>query len=183
MFLIVGLGNPGSEYSLTRHNIGYELVDHLAKAEGLVFKRGFGLVSKVAKSRNECVLAKPLTYMNLSGKAVRKLLNKFNVDPRRLVVVCDDVDLPAGQLRLRLKGSPGGHNGLQSVATAIGTQDFARLRMGVGPRPSGEDLVEYVLGKWPEEELDKRQHMLEKGVELIRYGLQSGFDAAMNKFN
>lgn len=183
-YLIVGLGNPGPEYANTRHNIGFQIVDALAGASGISFTSD--RYAEVAEHRHKgrtFILAKPQTFMNLSGKAVRYWMDSEKVPLERVLVVTDDLALPFGKIRLRANGSAGGHNGLTSVIEVLGSQDFARLRFGIGSDfPRGRQ-AEYVLSPWSNEELktlDERTEMACKAV--LQFGLL-GIASAMNNFN
>lgn len=184
--LIVGLGNPGLEYRDTRHNIGFMVVDELASRHGVSFteeKRWHGLVAKIPGAW----LLKPQTFMNESGRSVRAVGQFYRVEPGATMAVYDDVDLPLGRLRMRLSGSAGGHNGIKSMIAALGTQDFPRLKLGIAApehgRPAGDRLVGHVLGKFREEERPTLNLVIEKAVDAVIHALQSGLDAAMNRFN
>jgi len=181
--LIVGLGNPGPEHIGARHNIGFEVVDRLAAKSGVEFEacRGKALVTAIRVGGEPVTLAKPQTFMNLSGLAVRALLDKYGLPPAALLVVYDDLDLPLGQLRLLPRGSSGGHRGMESVITAVGTADFPRLRIGIG-RPVG-DAAAYVLSRFLPEEEEPVRTVLETAVAALESVLQEGLDRAMNKFN
>lgn len=183
MKVVVGLGNPGRRYARTRHNAGYMVVDEMARRKGARFKRLWmkrAVGARVDGPSGAVLLVKPLTFMNRSGEAVRAILSKRGLDEQDLIVVVDDVHLPLGRLRLRAGGSEGGHNGLRSISAALGTRDFARLRVGVGPAPSG-DLVDYVLAPFDRDE--------EIGVPVRRAAeaawllIEQGLEQAMNRYN
>lgn len=183
-FLIVGLGNPGAEYARTRHNIGFQVLDHLAGAFGAVFaSERHGDVAEFRHKARTFLLLKPGTFMNLSGKAVRYWMDKEKVPLERVLVITDDLALPFGKVRVRSSGGDGGHNGLASVNEVLGVQDYARLRFGIGNDfPRGRQS-EYVLGDWTPEE----RELLEERVELagkaaLQFGLL-GIEATMNHFN
>ncbi len=177
--LILGLGNPGQIYKNTRHNVGFRVVSLFAKRKGLKFQKKMGH-SRVAQ--NEVVLAKPYTFMNLSGKSAKALLQKLSLSSQQMLVVCDDVALPLGRIRIRKGGSDGGHNGLRSIINELGTMGFPRLRIGIG---GGEinDLVEYVLGEFTPQEEEILKKVLELTCDAIECILQEGLDRAMSKFN
>jgi PTH1 family peptidyl-tRNA hydrolase len=169
IFLIVGLGNPGKEYEGTRHNLGFEVVSKLAKECGFAFRREKELEGAVARGRfheNELILLKPLTFMNESGVSVLAALRAFKVELSNLLVVVDDVAIDFGSLRMRKQGSSGGHNGLKSIEAHLATQDFARLRVGIGP-DFGDDLADYVLAKFSEEEKEKLPEILEEATKSV----------------
>ena len=170
-YLIVGLGNVGDEYELTRHNTGFMVLDAFAKASNIHFDdRRYGF------------LLKPSTFMNLSGNAVRYWLNKEDIDQKRLLVISDDVALPLGEFRLKAGGSNGGHNGLGHIQQLIG-QDYARLRMGIGNDFPRGMQVDWVLGRYSEEELKTLQPSIDLGVEIIKSFVLAGIDITMNQYN
>jgi PTH1 family peptidyl-tRNA hydrolase len=182
--LIVGLGNPGAEYAGTRHNIGFQVVDHLATAAGTRFAPDrYGDRAELRHKGRYFILIKPSTFMNLSGKAVRYWMEQESVPADRVLVIADDLAIPFGAIRIRQKGGAGGHNGLASIIEVIGSEEFARLRFGIGSDfPKGRQS-EYVLGAWNEEErktLDDRIELAAKAV--LQFGLL-GVASAMNNFN
>ena len=182
-YLIVGLGNPGDEYAQTRHNTGFMVLDAFAKASNVVFSdRRYGFVAETSLRGRKVFLLKPTTYMNLSGNAVRYWLNKENIEQSRLLVVSDDVALPIGQFRLKASGSNGGHNGLGHIQQLIG-QDYARLRMGIGNDFPRGMQIDWVLGRYSEEELQALQPAIDRGVEIIQSFVLAGIDITMNQFN
>lgn len=186
MYIIVGLGNPGRQYENTRHNIGFDAVDRLAKKAGigLTEKKHGAVVGKGLIAGQKCILAKPQTYMNLSGQSVRQLLDFYKVDETaELIVISDDVSLAVGQLRIRKKGSAGGHNGLKDIIAHLGHDTFLRVRMGVGEKPVGYDLADYVLGHFSKEERTAMDDAAERAAEAVEVILTRGADAAMNEFN
>lgn len=170
MYLIVGLGNPGKEYELTRHNLGFLVLRAFAEKHGLKFRlssRFNGEVAGGIVGDKPLTLFLPMTYMNLSGKAVRQCLDYYKVDLGHLIVVSDDINLPFGKLRLREEGGSGGHNGLKSIDTYLGTNQYPRLRMGVGDRESG-DLTDHVLGEFKQEEKDELPLIIQSGIDLLK---------------
>lgn len=182
-YLIVGLGNPGSEYELTRHNTGFMVLDAFAKASNIVFEdRRYGFVAETSLKGRKVFLLKPTTYMNLSGKAVRYWLNKENIDQTRLLVISDDVALPLGQFRLKGAGSNGGHNGLGHIQQLIG-QNYARLRMGIGSDFPRGMQVDWVLGRYSDEELKTLQPSIDLCVNIIKSFVLAGIDITMNQYN
>jgi len=185
MRLIVGLGNPGIEYAWTPHNLGFLVVDALADDAGIRVTRpeAKSLVGLGQIAGREVVLAKPQTMMNLSGLAVRELLSRAECEPSDLIVVCDDVALPWGMLRVRERGTAGGHNGLKSVIGAIGTTEFVRVRLGVKPEEMRGDLKEYVLRQIRRDEEDLVAEEIEQGAEAVKVILAEGTQSAMNRFN
>lgn len=185
MKLIVGLGNPGREYELTRHNIGFMAIDELAKRWNIslneqkfkgVFGAGFVNGEKV-------ILLKPLTYMNLSGESIRPLMDYYKIDVEDFVVMYDDLDIPVGKLRLRMKGSAGGHNGVKSTISHLGTQEFQRIRMGIDRPKNGMKVVDYVLGRFASEEIPDVNHSIEKAADACEEWLNKPFLQIMNTFN
>ena len=183
--LIVGLGNPGLEYSATRHNLGFLCLDRLATKHRLRFtgKRAKSVLARGAINGHDVALAKPQTYMNLSGESVRDLLRIYKMPTTALLVVYDDVDLPTGTVRIRERGGPGTHNGMRSIVDEIGTTDFPRLRIGVGMPTNGEKLADYVLGLPAVEERAVLDEALDRGVEAIETVARRGIGTAMNQFN
>lgn len=186
MYLIVGLGNPGKDYEKTRHNVGFDAVDLLIDEyripqSGVKFKAMYG---KGMIGSEKVLVAKPLTFMNLSGEAVRALVDYFKIDVKEeLLVVYDDIDLEPGNIRVRAKGSAGGHNGMKNIIQHLGTQEFARVRIGVGAKPKGWDLADHVLSRFSKEDREKVDESIEKGCKAVRCFVEEGIDAAMNKYN
>jgi len=185
MPLVVGLGNPGGTYQNTPHNIGFAVVDILAKRAGAIWKRerGQSRVAKMPESRPLMIFLKPYSYMNLSGEPVRRILARYQIPLAEMLVVCDDVNLPLGQLRLRLSGSAGGHNGLLSLIDTLETESFARLRIGVGGGEPGADLTDYVLHKFSPELHDKVGQVVQRAVDAVLCYFREGAQPAMNQFN
>ncbi len=182
-YLIVGLGNPGDEYALTRHNTGFMVLDAFAKASNAVFSdRRYGFVAETSLRGRKVFLLKPTTYMNLSGNAVRYWLNHENIDQQRLLVVSDDVALPLGAFRLKANGSNGGHNGLGHIQQLIG-QQYARLRMGIGADYRQGGQIDWVLGQYSHEEMDLLQPSINTAVKMIESFILAGIDITMNQFN
>lgn len=185
MRLIVGLGNPGPEYAWTPHNLGFFVVDRLAERGGIRVERpeAKAYIGRGKLAGQEVLLAKPQTYMNVSGLAVRELLERFECDPAEMIVVYDDVALPWGMLRIRERGSAGGHNGLKSLIGALGTHEFARVRLGVQPEDPVGDLASYVLCPMRRNELEIAAEMVEEAAEAVETILVEGAHRAMNRFN
>ena len=182
-FLIVGLGNPGDEYAQTRHNTGFMVLDAFAKASNAIFSdRRYGFVAETSVRGRKVFLLKPTTYMNLSGNAVRYWLNKENIEQSRLLVISDDVALPLGAFRLKASGSNGGHNGLGHIQQLIG-QNYARLRMGIGNDFPRGMQVDWVLGKYDEEDMKTLQPSIDTACEIIKSFVLAGIDITMNQFN
>jgi len=182
-YLIVGRGNIGPEYEMPRHNTGFMVLDAFAKASNTSFDdRRYGFVAETSLKGRKVILLKPSTFMNLSGNAVRYWLNHENIDQSRLLVVSDEVALPLGAFRLKANGSNGGHNGLGHIQQLIG-QDYARLRMGIGNDFPRGMQVDWVLGRYSEEELETLQPAIDTAVEIIRSFVLAGIDITMNQFN
>ncbi len=183
-YLVVGLGNIGDEYAGTRHNIGFRVLDAFAEASNAVFEdKRYGFVAHTRVKNAELVLLKPSTYMNLSGMAVRYWLNKENVELDRLLVIVDDLALPFGKLRLKGNGSDGGHNGLKNIAQLLGTQQYARLRFGIGNDfPQGAQ-VDFVLSGFSDEELQGMDERVKMACEAVKAFCLSGLTFAMNHYN
>ena len=183
--LVIGLGNPGPRYVFTRHNVGFLYVDRIV--ERFKFKKE--KITKLYESfRGEfegekVILVKPMTFMNLSGVAVRDLLVSYGLNPEDLLIVYDDIWLDLGKLRIRKKGSAGGHNGLKSIIGSINTEIFERIRIGVGPLEDGEDLIEYVLGEFSDEELKIIWKVIDKGVDATVDMFKHSIDVVMNNYN
>lgn len=182
-YLIVGLGNPGYEYENTRHNTGFMVLDKMAESVGVSFEdKRYGYVAETSIKGRKVFLLKPTTYMNLSGNAVRYWLQKENIDQKRLLVVVDDLSIPLGDYRLKGNGSNGGHNGLGNIQQLIG-QQYARLRMGIGSDFRRGQQVDWVLGKYTDEDMRTLQPSIDEAVEIIRSFVLAGLDITMNQFN
>lgn len=183
-FLIVGLGNIGSEYTQTRHNIGFRVLDALAKASNLVFEdKRYGAVTTLKVKNQTLTLLKPSTYMNLSGNAVRYWMNEKKIPLENILVVVDDLSLPFGQLRMRPGGSEAGHNGLKHISSVLGTQQYARLRFGIGNDFPRGGQVDFVLGEFTDEDLKTMDERLELAGEMVKSFALSGIQFTMNHFN
>ena len=182
-YLIVGLGNPGDEYAGTRHNTGFMILDAFAKASNIVFEdKRYGFVAETSLKGRKLFLLKPTTYMNLSGNAVRYWLNKENIDQSRLLVIVDDLSLPLGAFRLKASGSNGGHNGLGNIQQLIG-QQYARLRMGIGNDFPRGAQVDWVLGKYSNDDMKVLQPSINCAVDIIKSFVLAGIDNTMNAYN
>ena len=186
-YIIVGLGNPGRKYDGTRHNAGFDVIDELVDRLGAGGPVHFGksMIGKGVIGGQKVILVKPLTYMNLSGEAVREICSFYKVDHHdHLIVISDDIDLPAGHLRIRTKGSAGGHNGLKNIIQHLGDDTFWRIRVGVGPKPSTEaEMINYVLGHFSKEDKKVMEEAAGKAAEAVICMVQEGPDKAMNRFN
>ena len=185
MKLIVGLGNPGYEYHLTPHNLGFMAVDRLAESCRVEIARpeGQALTAATRIEQVDALLAKPQTFMNLSGLAVARLLKKYELPAEDLIVLVDEVDLPLGSLRIRGRGSAGSHNGMKSIIGALGSDGFVRVRMGVGPDHPARDRASYVLGRFRKADLGIVGEMLDRTAEAVRAILREGLEEAMNRYN
>jgi len=185
MKLIVGLGNPGVKYAGNRHNIGFQSVDRLAETHGLRFNR-LQHKARVATGNigdQRVVLAKPLTYMNLSGQAVVPLLHGYKIPQSNLLVLYDDLDLPLGTIRIRPNGGSGGHKGMQSIIQQLGSEDFPRLRIGIGRPPSGWDSADYVLSNFTPDEQSLLPGIYDRVIAAVETWIREGITVAMNRFN
>ena len=185
MYLIAGLGNPTREYEKTRHNVGFEAIDILADKAGTTVteKKHKALYGKGYIGGQKVILAKPQTYMNLSGESIREIADFYKIEPENIIILCDDINLSEGQLRIRLKGSAGGHNGLKNIISHLGTQEFPRIRIGVGEKPRGMDLADYVLGRFPKEQQAVMEEAYRDAAEAACMMIEDGADAAMNHYN
>lgn len=185
MFLVVGLGNPGVEYAATRHNIGFDMVTYLSDKYDIPLRsrEGKALVGKGMIQGCKVILAQPQTYMNLSGESVRALVDYYKLAEDELVVIYDDISLEVGQIRVRPKGSAGGHNGIKSIIAHLGTQEFARIKIGVGAKPDGGDLVKHVLGRFSKEEDRIVRDLFALADEALAAILTDSVESAMNQVN
>lgn len=186
MKLIVGLGNPGIEYQFTPHNLGFLTIDRLAGDIGVEVRNRNcrALTARAVIEEQEVLLAKPETYMNLSGMAVRELVGKYEADPGKdLIVVYDELDLPLGRIRIRQRGSSAGHNGMESIIGALGTQEFLRVRLGVGPDKKVSDGAKYLLSQFRKAQLKLLGEILDTAGDAVRTILKDGPAVAMNRFN
>lgn len=183
--LIVGLGNPGREYSETRHNIGFRIVDRLAEELNIRFSRQQcdALVAIVTRDSIKIILAKPQTFMNLSGRSVAGLWRFYQSENNRLLVCCDDIDLPFGELRIRSAGGSAGQRGMQSILDAMGTREIPRLRFGVGRPPGQMDPADYVLQKFSKSEEEKLPDIIDTSTQAVLTFLDQGLEDAMNRYN
>ena len=186
MYIIVGLGNPGKQYEKTRHNIGFDFIDTLAdKYHISVLEAKFkALIGKGVIEGQKVVLVKPLTYMNLSGESVRQVIDYYKVDEEsELIIVYDDISLNPGGLRIRAKGSAGGHNGIKNIIQHLGHDKFMRIKIGVGEKPKGWDLVDYVLGRFTTDDRKLVDEAVNVAVEAATIMITTGIDEAMNRCN
>ena len=186
MYIIVGLGNPKKEYDNTRHNIGFDVIDALAKANGIGMteKKHKAIIGKGIVGGQKILLVKPQTYMNLSGESVRELVDYYKIDETsELIVISDDISLGVGQLRIRKKGSAGGHNGLKNIILHLGHDVFQRVKMGVGEKPKNYDLADYVLGHFSKEERKIMDDSVLDACRAIEMMINDDTDGAMNLYN
>ena len=185
MYLIVGLGNPEDEYSKTRHNMGFNTINKLAEKYNKEKKKkkfqalfGSGIING-----EKVILLKPQTYMNLSGNSVKEVIDFFKIDLKNLIIIYDDMDIEPGKIKVRKKGSAGGHNGIKSIIQQLGTEEFGRIRIGIGRPEHKGDEINYVIGAIPEEDNIKLKEGIEKARDAVIELLKNGIDSSMNKFN
>lgn len=185
MYLIVGLGNPEEEYSKTRHNMGFNTINKISQQYNIEVKQnkfqalyGSGMIEK-----EKVILLKPQTYMNLSGESVKEVAEFYNLKPEEIIVIYDDIDIEKGYIKIRKKGGAGSHNGMKSVVEELQSTDFARIRVGIGQPEFKSDMINYVIGKVPQEEQEILQQGVEKAAKAVEEILKNGIDIAMNKFN
>ena len=186
MYIIAGLGNPGKQYAQTRHNVGFDTIDILADKYNISVdtKKHKALCGKGMIEGQKVVLAKPQTFMNLSGESVRELVDFYKIDPEEeLIVIYDDISLEPGKIRIRKKGSAGGHNGIKNIIAQLGTQNFQRIKVGVGEKPKGWDLADYVLGHFSKEDRGLVDDALKRVAGAVELMVQGEVDQAMNQFN
>ena len=185
MYLIAGLGNPGKEYDMTRHNIGFEVIDYIAdkyniKVKKLKFK---ALYQKAEIGGFEAVLMKPQTYMNLSGESVKDAAVFYKIPPEKIIIISDDINLDEGRIRVRKGGSAGGHNGLKSIIYQLSSDDFIRIRIGVGEKRQGQDLADYVLSRFSKEQIPVLERAIINAAGAVTEIMKNGVESAMNKYN
>ncbi|MBR1471804.1 MAG: aminoacyl-tRNA hydrolase [Lachnospiraceae bacterium] len=186
MYIIAGLGNPGRKYAGTRHNMGFAVIERLAERHGIAAaeEKLKAVYGKGVIAGEKVILAQPQTFMNLSGESVRALTDYFKADPAsELIVIYDDISLPPGQLRVRPKGSAGGHNGIKNIIQMLGTENFARVRVGIGEKPKGWDLADYVLGHPDAADAKLLEEAFDRAADAVEMILTDGVDEAMNRFN
>lgn len=185
MYLIVGLGNPEEKYAGTRHNMGFDTINELAKKYQIELKKNKfqGIYETAIIEGKKVMLLKPQTYMNLSGESIREVMNFFGISLSDLLVIYDDMDIEKGMIKIRKKGGPGSHNGMKSVIDQIGTNDFARIRVGIGKPEDKYQMIDYVIGKVPQEEQQLLKQGTQKATEAIITILKEGIDQAMNQYN
>jgi len=186
LHLIVGLGNPGAEYAATRHNAGFSLVEQLGKRWKAAWRNERKFKARVARAEHggkRVLLCRSRTFMNASGEAVRAIVDFYRLPPERLLVAMDDADLPLGEIRLRAGGSSGGHHGLESVGQHLGTQAFARLRLGIGRQAGAREITDYVLDRFAAAEAALMEKVLDRAADQAECWLDAGIETAMNRFN
>mgnify|MGYP002608501657 CR=1 FL=1 len=190
MYVVVGLGNPGKQYENTRHNVGFNVIDILAKEYDISVTKikhkaliGEGRIGSEKVGTEKVVLVKPVTYMNLSGESLAEIYNFYKVDTSNIVVIYDDIDLDVGKLRIRKKGSAGTHNGMRSIVKCLGSGDFPRVRVGVSKPMKGQDLADFVLSRFRKEEQADLEIGLEKAYKAVEAMIKENVDIAMNKYN
>ena len=185
MYLIVGLGNPENEYAHTRHNMGFDTINQIAKNNNIqITKNKFkGLCESTIIQNQKVILLKPQTYMNLSGESVKEAAEFYNLKPEEIIVIYDDIDIEKGHIKIRKKGGAGSHNGMKSVVEELQSTDFARIRVGIGQPEFKSDMINYVIGKVSQEEQEILQQGVEKAAKAVEEILKNGIDIAMNKFN
>ena len=184
--LIVGLGNPGEKYAHTRHNAGFEVMSRLEKHWGVKLKKKLllqGTAAEITDGEKKIVLCEPATFMNRSGECVKRLLSRYKVPQEQMLVIYDDIDLPPGRVRMRKSGGPGTHNGMRSIAEALGKTDFPRIRVGTGDRPAGQDLAAWVLGHYGPEEKETMEAAFDKAADTAVAWAEEGIEKAMQKGN
>ena len=185
MYIIAGLGNPGSEYELTRHNIGFRVIDELAEEYNINIgeNKHKGLIGKGVIEGQRVVLVKPQTFMNLSGECIRAVIDYYKESIDHFIVVYDDISLDVGKLRVRPKGSAGGHNGIKNIIAQLGTDEFARVKFGVGDKPKEWDLADWVLSRYPKEVEADVENGIKKACDAVACIMNEGIESGMNKYN
>lgn len=185
MYLIAGLGNPSRTYEGTRHNIGFTMIDAIGNKFGIdvTTKKHKALVGRGMIDGMRAILAKPQTYMNLSGESIREITDFYKIEPENIIIIYDDISLDVGQLRIRKKGSAGGHNGVKNIIAHLGTQEFPRIKVGIGNKPEGWDLADYVLSKYTKAEQEALEEASEGVIGAVKLMLADDIEAAMNKYN
>lgn len=186
MYLVAGLGNPGNEYNMTRHNIGFSAIDYIADNKSTKIKKlkHKSLYADITVGGEKVLLLKPQTYMNLSGESIRDFCSFYKIPPEKVIVICDDISLAPGKIRIRRKGSAGGHNGLKSIIYQLNSEDFIRIRIGVGsPENSEYDLADYVLGRFGKDEIPILENSIKRTFDAVIEMINNGVDSAMNKYN
>ena len=186
MFIVAGLGNPGRKYENTRHNVGFMVIDETANRHHIQVteKKHKALIGKGMIGGEKVILVKPQTFMNLSGESIREIIDYYKIEEKtELIVISDDISMDVGAVRIRKKGSAGGHNGLKNIILHLGHDEFQRIKIGVGEKPEGYDLVDYVLGHFDKEESEQIAESVKSAAEAIAVMITDGADEAMNRFN
>lgn len=185
MYIIAGLGNPGTQYMGTRHNAGFSVIDELAAQYNISVDtlKHKGMIGKGVIAGQKVLLVKPMTYMNASGECLREIMDYYKADLEELIVIFDDISLEPGRLRLRAKGSAGGHNGIKSIIAHLGSDQFKRIKFGVGDKPKGWDLADWVLGRFPTNQYEALRAGNERACDAVACILTEGIESSMNKFN
>lgn len=185
MYLIAGLGNPSKTYEGTRHNVGFSMIDALADAFQIdvTTKKHKAIVGRGVIEGMKVILAKPQTYMNLSGESIREIADFYKIDPENMIIIYDDISLDVGRLRIRKKGSAGGHNGIKNIIAHLGTDVFPRIKVGIGEKPQGWDLADYVLSKYSKEEQQALREASDNVIGAVKLMVMDNIDAAMNQYN
>ena len=185
MYLIVGLGNPEEEYGRTRHNMGFNTINKIAKKYALEIKKNKfqGLYENTKIENQKVLLVKPQTYMNLSGNCVKEFVEFYKIEKDKMIIIYDDMDIEPGKIKIRKKGSSGGHNGIKSIIEMLGTEEFPRIRIGIGKPQYKDGKIDYVIGNIPEEDIQKLEEGVDKAKDAVIEILKNGIDTAMNKFN
>ena len=184
MYLIAGLGNPSKNYEGTRHNIGFTMIDAIGEKFGIdvTTKKHKALVGRGIIDGMRVILAKPQTYMNLSGESIREIADFYKIEPENIIIIYDDISLDVGRLRIRKKGSAGGHNGIKNIIAHLGTQEFPRIKVGIGNKPEGWDLADYVLSKYSKAEQEALKEASDDVIGAVRLMIMDDIDAAMNRY-
>ena len=185
MYLIVGLGNPEEEYNRTRHNMGFHTINKIANQYNLEIKKNkfHGLYENAIIENQKVIFVKPQTYMNLSGNCVKEFVEFYKIENDKIIIIYDDMDIEPGQIKIRKKGRSGGHNGMKSIIEMLGTEEFPRIRIGIGRPQYKDDKINYVIGEIKEEDVEKLEKGVDKAREAVIEILKNGIDTAMNKFN
>lgn len=185
MYLIAGLGNPSKTYKGTRHNVGFSMIDVIGNKFDIdvTTKKHKALVGRGVIDGMRVILAKPQTYMNLSGESIREIADFYKIEPENIIIIYDDISLDVGQLRIRKKGSAGGHNGVKNIIAHLGTQEFPRIKVGIGNKPEGWDLADYVLSRYSKAEQEALEEAAEGVVGALKLMLADDIDGAMNRYN
>lgn len=185
LYIIVGLGNPGDKYEKTRHNVGFNVIDLLAKEYSIDVSKlkHKALIGEGRVGTEKVILVKPMTYMNLSGESVADICNYYNIDLENLIVIYDDIDLDVGKIRIRKKGSGGTHNGMRSIIKCLGSNEFPRVRVGISKPKNGQDLADFVLSRFSKEDEKSLQESFENSVAAVDCAIRNDLDLAMNRYN